>query len=310
MKIRTFNSPPKDLNGSATKYSAMDVLRHYSLGKILSRKRIKRGIENENFYVHTTKGRYVLRKYAHSDATRKYIAFELQALESIKDLQVPHIIPTKSGKWIVEEGGFYVLFSYIPGEHIRKFNPSHLHQLGSFLGKLHAQTKHYPSSSIRKIISLSTTKQRLKKYPACRKYLPVASSLKLPILPKSLIHADIHDEAVIFSNGKLTGVVDWDDCHVNACVIDLFLVMEWWCLEKGKLDFQLWRSFLKGYEMERKLSSNEKRYFIQYGRLVLLWYISYLHQKQYRSLPMAKLALKIHEDTLDFIEKPIQLFDL
>jgi Ser/Thr protein kinase RdoA (MazF antagonist) len=108
-------------------------------------------------------------------------------------------------------------------------------------------------------------------------------------LPRSLVHGDAHTSNVLFTyqNEKpvISAVVDWDDCFIGPCTIDLANGLFFWCAkprsmstETTLLDHDIITKYLQSYQKARgfPLSDLEKSYFIDYLFLTLFSQMCFL----------------------------------
>ncbi|CAF3469715.1 unnamed protein product [Rotaria sp. Silwood1] len=74
-------------------------------------------------------------------------------------------------------------------------------------------------------------------------------------LPIGYIHADIHDDNVLFSpnENKLAAVLDFDDMYVGPLLIDLALTLCLWCGIGSIFNFEYAREFLFTYQNAREM---------------------------------------------------------
>jgi len=74
-------------------------------------------------------------------------------------------------------------------------------------------------------------------------------------LPFGYIHADIHDDNVLFSpnENQIAAVLDFDDMYIGPLLIDLALTLCLWCGIGSTLNFEYAKEFLNIYQNEREL---------------------------------------------------------
>ncbi|CAF1331566.1 unnamed protein product [Adineta ricciae] len=81
-------------------------------------------------------------------------------------------------------------------------------------------------------------------------------------LPIGYIHADLHDDNVIFSptENKLAAVLDFDDMYIGPFLIDFTMALCLWCSVGSKLQSDYVKEFLGVYENERRMLITEKEW--------------------------------------------------
>ncbi|CAF2043306.1 unnamed protein product [Rotaria magnacalcarata] len=74
-------------------------------------------------------------------------------------------------------------------------------------------------------------------------------------LPIGYIHADIHDDNVLFSldENKIAAVLDFDDMYIGPLLIDLAVTLCLWCGTGSIFNFEYAREFLFVYQNEREM---------------------------------------------------------
>ena len=95
-------------------------------------------------------------------------------------------------------------------------------------------------------------------------------------LPIGYIHADIHDDNVLFASDeeKLLAVLDFDDMYVGPLLIDLAMTLCLWCSVGCRFNFAYAREFLRVYQVERQMPLTEK----EWSLLEIFCYLTLLNQ--------------------------------
>src|SRR3990167_3306679 len=121
------------------------ILRNFDLGKIVSYKKLKKGLVNCLYHIKTTKGNFALKIAIRHNSNK--INYEIDLLNSIKGLPVPKLLKTKNGKYFFNYKGHRTLvYPFLSGKEEREFTNKMLFEVGEFLGKLHLQTDGFKSS--------------------------------------------------------------------------------------------------------------------------------------------------------------------
>ena len=77
-------------------------------------------------------------------------------------------------------------------------------------------------------------------------------------LPKGIIHADLFPDNVLFTNNKITGLIDFYFSCNDFFVYDLSICVNAWCFDdNNEFNKDLFLNLIKGYDSIRQLSSNE-----------------------------------------------------
>lgn len=95
-------------------------------------------------------------------------------------------------------------------------------------------------------------------------------------LPIGYIHADIHDDNVLFSldERKLVAVLDFDDMYVGPLLIDIALTLCLWSSIGSQFNFDYAKEFLRVYQEERQMRLTED----EWNLLEVYCYLTILNQ--------------------------------
>lgn len=94
-------------------------------------------------------------------------------------------------------------------------------------------------------------------------------------LPKGLIHGDVFYDNVLYENGKIKAIIDFEEaCHYYL-IFDLGMAVLGLCKTDWKIDLVKAKAFITGYEQIRSLESLEKEYlqfFTEYAAIATSWW--------------------------------------
>jgi len=75
---------------------------------------------------------------------------------------------------------------------------------------------------------------------------------------KSLIHADLFKDHVLFDNEHISGLLDFHHASIGYCVYDLAVIAIDWCRTKdGGLNSEFLYELLKVYNLKKPITSDE-----------------------------------------------------
>ncbi|MFH1771015.1 MAG: homoserine kinase [archaeon] len=257
-----------------------NISKTYLLGSLKKHVFFKQGNINSNYYMETSKGKYVLRIY--NFKTKKEIQGELDLLLYLRKKKFPS--PRPVGNITTFKNKFVMVFEYIEGTNTVNVNVNLIGKLGALTGKLHKLTTNYEFINKREGEGLKVIKKYLKreksiilksKFKDSKTFLEFVdkelNKIKLDNkLPKGLAHADIKDENLLLKNKKITGLIDFDNSYIDTFVVDIGSCLMWWCIDNNKLNEKKAKVFLKEYNKVRKLSSAEKNQMIEALKFNLL----------------------------------------
>ncbi|CAF0735101.1 unnamed protein product [Adineta steineri] len=95
-------------------------------------------------------------------------------------------------------------------------------------------------------------------------------------LPIGYIHADIHDDNVLFSenDNKLVAILDFDDMYIGSLLTDLSMTLCLWCGIGSEFNFDYAKEFLILYQNERQMLLTED----EWNLLEIYCYLTILNQ--------------------------------
>lgn len=288
--------PQKDL---------IKILKGYSLGEIQKIEPIKTS-GNLSFLVRADSGDYFLRICPEGQRWRskEEIASELELIDHLNknNFSAPKLIAKINEDFIIEyEGKFGYLRKYDSSDAILNPNIAEVEEFGRTLGWLHSLLEGYQTKNKRNhFFDLETTKKNfLEDKPIILKSdLPDKEnfinnfekelfSLSFPDnLPKGMIHEDLGKRHILWKDGKISCIIDFDRTYYGKLIIDLGQAIRGWCI----IDDSLWsnenfEALLKGYLEKRKLTDLEKQYLfdaVKFGILErgLSFCLNYVYASQ------------------------------
>ncbi|MFY9308110.1 MAG: phosphotransferase [Bacteroidia bacterium] len=252
------------------------VSEHYETGTEASITFLKRGF-NDTYLVNTNREKYVLRVYKHNWRSLESIETETRLLIHLHENSIPVSYPIKDkhAQYIqaidAPEGLRHaVLFSYAPGQQIRKLTTEQAFLLGSETGRIHnltsnksfGQVAHNYSIEVQFEITLNVLKTVLTDYPEQYAYLEhlknefmdLFKGLDQKELSRGICHGDLQAENFHITEGNKFTFFDFDFFGEGFLAYDIGVFR--WYDHKNKTP-QIMDAFLEGYQTQRKLSETE-----------------------------------------------------
>lgn len=254
---------------------ADDELEHfvagYDLGEVTSFKGIAEGVSNSNFFLQTTRGRYILTLYE-ARAPREDLPFFIGLMDYLAahGLNCPRPLADRHGAKLGEISGKpAALVSFLDGVSLKRPQASHCAEAGRALADLHEAGKGF---TMLRPNPLSVGGWRALAEMAGSRADQISPGLSDRIaeelllseaswpknLPSGVIHADLFPDNVFFVGGKCSGLIDFYFAAQDAFAYDLAICLNAWCFE-ADLSFNLTkgRALLAGYESRRRLEDAE-----------------------------------------------------
>ncbi|TXM77659.1 homoserine kinase [Methylobacterium sp. WL69] len=248
-----------------------DFLGAYDIGTLLSYKGIAEGVENTNFFVHTTAGSYILTLYEKRVRVDD-LPFFLHLMEHLaaRGLACPQPIRNRAGVSLGELCGRpAVIVSFLEGVSVKRPTPDHCRALGRALAGLHAAGSDF---GMRRDNNLSVEAWGPLFRSADAQADTVAPGLAARVredltvleagwprgLPSGVIHADLFTDNVFFIGDDLSGLIDFYFACTDAFAYDLAICLNAWCFEAdGTFHRDRGAALIAGYEAVRPLTAEE-----------------------------------------------------
>lgn len=212
-------------------------------------------------------------------------------------IPVANPIPTKDGQDYVEYNGkYYLLMNRLPGTHIKDIYQDDYENISYETGRIVARLHQAFISCEQKITFwnnslldemngwiFNTLKESQYRYLSKSDFNASLKELSdcYKMLPRQLIHRDIHFGNLLFDNGILSGYIDFDLSQKNARIFDIcyFLMGLLVDHEKKKTDIEIWHyivsRFIEGYEEKSKLTIIEKNSIVCLMKNIELLFVAY-----------------------------------
>lgn len=247
-------------------------LADYGLGTLVSFKGIAEGVENTNYFVVTSDGRFILTLYEER-VDRHDLPFFLGLLEHLSDngITCPVPLKSKSGNAVTELAGrAAAIVTFLEGFCVHHPAPTHCRAVGETLAQLHLAGETYDGIRAN---ALGVTGWR----PLFDKFSDRADQIAPGLtnvikdelawlesqwpdtLPQGIIHADLFPDNVFFLNDALSGLIDFYFACNDAFALDVAICINAWCFDdKHVFSPAHCAALLSGYQAVRKLSNAER----------------------------------------------------
>ena len=252
-------------------HEAKFILKNYNLGELKKIQGIKKGIENTNYLLITTTGKFILTLFE-KRVQAKELPFFMNLMLGLNDRKIlcPKPIKNKNKKTLFQiKNRQAAICSFVYGKEKTNHTLSECRSIGKNIAKLHMVGKkiklHRANNlSIKSWIALnqSIKTKANKKIPNIYSFI---NTLLLDLkkkwpsqLPTGIIHGDLFPDNIFFNKKKFAGFIDFYFSCSDFLIYDIAICINAMCFDK-KIKFNKLKAnaLLKGYSSQRKISKKE-----------------------------------------------------
>lgn len=252
-------------------------LSEYELGEAVAFKGIAEGVENSNYYLETTTGRFILtlfEKRAHPEDLPYFIALKQHL--AANGFSCPLPVSGKDGaalRTLADRPA--VIITFLQGLSPRVPNAAQCRQLGAGLARLHAAASDFAMTRANDLgpagwRALWTTRgaeadalQAGLANKITQDFEALAQVDELfDALPRGTIHADLFPDNAFFLGNDFSGAIDFYFACTDALAYDLAICLNAWAFEPdGSFNYSKGKNLIAGYERVRALEPAERDAF-------------------------------------------------
>lgn len=255
---------------SLTRADLLEFLQPYDVGQLQAFDGIKEGIENTNYLLHTTTGKYVLTLF--EQLPSEQVSYFLQLQQQLKQQGLPVAPPMSCQQGLLLQslkGKSAALIQFQAGQSTYQPSSSQAFALGECLAQLHLASQQHPSSPKANRRDLKWMKQSFhhlstrldsEQRELIQSELDYQHQHWQKELPSGLIHGDLFRDNCLMLGDQVSAVLDWYAASHDHWLFDLAICINDWCSnDEGELQDELVTAMLNGYEAQRPLTSAEQQ---------------------------------------------------
>ncbi|MCB1508930.1 MAG: homoserine kinase [Hyphomicrobiaceae bacterium] len=289
-------------------------LAHFDLGELTAFKGIAEGVENSNFYLATTAGRFILTLYEKRVDVAD-LPFFMNLMEHVarNGVACPQPVARKDGAVLGTLCGRpAALITFLDGVSVRRPSASHCRSLGAALARFHQATERFEGTRRN---ALSVAGWRVLLDQSLPRADTVADGLAAEMsgdlddiarlwprdLPQGVIHADLFPDNVFFLAGEVSGFIDFYFACNDMLAYDLMICMNAWCFEPDHaFNVTKAKALLDAYQAVRPLSEAERMALPVLARGAAM---RFLVTRLYDWLNVPEGALVTPKDPMEYVRK-------
>jgi homoserine kinase type II len=281
-------------------------LKGYSVGTPLALEPIAAGIENTNYFVTTSQGRYVLTLFERLPATEVPFYLDLMAHLARHGIPCPAPIAGLDDRYLSSLNGKpAALVTRLEGVCVDNPGPGECADLGGLLARMHLAARSFggymenprgprwwrrAAADVRPFLDAASA-------ALLEQELAFQARHRFPDLPRAAVHADLFRDNAVFKDGRISGVFDFYFAGVDCFIFDLAVCANDWCLvhreNDRRLDGERTQALLDAYEAVRPLRPGERAAWpVMLRAAALRFWLSRLHDKH---LPRPGELVKVHD---------------
>ena len=281
-------------------------LKNYSVGTLGALEPIASGIENTNYFVTTTQGRYVLTLYERLPAAELPFYLELMAHLARHGIPCPAPVADLGDRYLSELNGKpATLVTRLTGISLEKPGEDDCAELGALLARMHLAGRSYggylenprgpkwwrrAAGYLRGVLDPASAER-------IEAELNFQAQHRFTDLPRGAVHADLFRDNALFDGGRISGVFDFYFAGIDCFAYDIAVCANDWCLVDPAGDLRLNErktlALLDAYHAIRPLVAAEREAWpVMLRTAALRFWLSRLHDMH---LPRPGVLVKVHD---------------
>ncbi len=265
-------------------------LNDYSLGQLLELQGIASGIENTNYFVTTSNGRFVLTLFEKLGADELPFYLNLMSHLARHGIPCPNPVANRGNQFLgTLNGKPACIVSRLSGKSTTAPSNEQCVAIGAMLGQMHLAGQSFSQN----MPNPCGAAWRARTAPQVRPFLNLQQAAFLDCemelharqnwtqLPQGVIHADLFRDNVLLDENRVGGLIDFYFACSDALLYDVAITVNDWCMNAdGKLNVQNTRALLGAYHSVRPLHDSEHQAWPLMLRLAALrFWLSRLFDK-------------------------------
>ena len=240
------------------------LTRRFGIGDITAFSVMDGGLENTNYCVETSSGRYVLTLWDQKSLQHATNLATLLMYLTDRGIRTSRVVVPPKGPMVILHNEKPVMMKrYVDGEVTAKLTGNLLGQLGEEMSRLHEipapsylpESFPYGRSHFSEVTNSNLGHAYIDWFSEKNSYLQKRIPQHLPL---ALIHGDVFFDNIIVQGDQLMAIIDFEEaCHYYRS-FDLGMVIVGACRDRRGISFEKAGWFIRGYQKETTLESIER----------------------------------------------------
>jgi len=251
-------------------------LHRYDYGTLISAKGIAEGVENSNYMIETTGGRFILTLYEKRVEVAD-LPFFLALLDHLanKGLNIPRALRDRRGEQLQTLAGRPAcLIEFLKGVSVTHPTPAQARAAGGALGDMHRALADFRLNRPNSLGPQGWSELATRCGDDLDRIAPgLGERVKREVayieanwprhLPTSVVHADMFPDNVLMLGDEVSGVIDFYFACTDIRAWDLAVTHTAWCFENDGTNYHadVGRALIAGYQRQFGLSDAERSAF-------------------------------------------------
>ena len=243
-------------------------LRDYSLGQLLELQGIASGIENTNYFVTTSNGRFVLTLFEKLRDDELPFYLNLMAHLARHGIPCPDPVANRRNQFLgTLNGKPACIVSRLSGKSTTTPSKQQCAAIGAMLGQLHVAGQSFsqnmpdPCGATWRVATAAQVQPFLdvRQTALLKSEVALQAQQDWTSLPQGVIHADLFRDNVLLEENRIGGLIDFYFACSASLLYDVAITVNDWCMNAdGKLDVTKTQALLRAYHAVRPLLESER----------------------------------------------------
>ena len=247
---------------------ARALLARYTLGELESLEGIAQGVENTNYFLDATTGRYVLTLF--ETIAREDLPFYVGLMHHLagRGIRCPAPMALEDGSFLSEVAGKpAVIVTRLPGAPKLSPTPEQCRRVGRILADIHVAGLDYDAglANWRGQAWREAFAQRVRPKLSADEAALIESEARYQglhddtVLPRGVIHGDLFRDNVLWDEAGDGSVIDFYFACDDALLYDVAIAANDWCTDsRATPDPERTQALLAGYDAHRPFTDLER----------------------------------------------------